>query len=119
VLALSQLNRGVEGRDSKRPGLADLRDSGAIEQDADAVIFVYREAYYLRTPQDDPSRESDRLARLDQCRNTVELIVAKNRNGATDTIPMFMDMAANALRDATFVREPAHSYTDRIVGDRE
>jgi replicative DNA helicase len=70
VLALSQLNRGVENREDRRPRMADLRESGAIEQDADLVLLLHRPEYY--DPNDQPGIS--------------ELIVAKNRNGRTDSV---------------------------------
>ena len=72
LIALSQLSRAVESRQEKRPQLSDLRDSGAIEQDADLVILLYRPGYY-----DAPADEGD---------NTADVIVAKHRNGPTGTI---------------------------------
>jgi replicative DNA helicase len=100
LVALCQLNRGVESRDNKRPGLSDLRDSGTIEQDADVILLVYREAYYLANAKSNDKAEEDRrIARLFEVRNRLELILAKNRNGPTDIIDLFFSAAHNAARD--------------------
>lgn len=99
VVALSQLNRGVEGRDNKRPSLSDLRDSGAIEEDASAVLFLYRPAYYLERSTDNPEQEMQRMAELEARRNTLDVIVAKNRNGRTGTTTLWIDIGANAIRN--------------------
>jgi replicative DNA helicase len=84
ILALAQLNRGVEQREDKRPVLSDLRDSGQIEQDADAVMFLYREEYYLAAKR---PRKQDLLPewerQLGEVRNRIEFILAKRRNGRT------------------------------------
>lgn len=101
VVALHQLNRGTEGRENKRPTLADLRNSGDLEQDADLVCFAYREAYYLERMKCDAgsTAEMERQAELEACQNTLELMIAKNRNGPTQTINLFCDMACNVVRD--------------------
>lgn len=105
VVALCQLNRGVEGRDNKRPSLADLRDSGAIEEDASTVTFVYRPAYYLESRrEDDPSKDIERQRQLDAVRNVLEFVVAKNRNGRVGIVQAFCDIGANAIRDAAYTR---------------
>jgi replicative DNA helicase len=100
LIALCQLNRGVETRDNKRPGLSDLRDSGTIEQDADVILLAYREEYYLANAKSNDKAEEDRrIARLFEVRNRLELILAKNRNGPTDIIDLFFSAAHNAARD--------------------
>jgi replicative DNA helicase len=100
VIALAQLSRALESRDDKRPTMADLRDSGSIEQDADAIIFVYREAYYLeRETAPTADREAVRIDRLIDAKDQLEAIVAKQRNGPTGTVKLFCDIACNAVRD--------------------
>lgn len=98
VIALSQLSRQVEGRQDKRPNLSDLRWSGAIEQDADVVGFVYREAYYLSKKEEDPDKEMRRRSRLDECRNRIELLVEKNRSGPTGNLEFFCDIGCAVVR---------------------
>jgi replicative DNA helicase len=97
VLALAQLSRQVEARDNKRPGLSDLRESGAIEQDADLIIFLYREAYYLKDRIDDDAKEAARLDRLAEVQHKLEAAIAKNRNGPTATVELFFDAGCNRL----------------------
>jgi replicative DNA helicase len=92
VLALAQLSRQVENRDDKRPTMADLRDSGTIEQDADAILFVYRDAYYLE-------RENAPVDLVLDAKDQLEVIIAKQRNGPVGTVNLFCDIACNAVRD--------------------
>lgn len=93
VLALSQLSRAVEQREDKRPQLSDLRESGSIEQDADVVMFIYREEYYesrKEPPQDSP-KYSDWQTRMQHCANITEVIIAKQRNGPIGTAKLFFN----------------------------
>lgn len=100
VIVLAQLNRALETREDKRPTMADLRDSGSIEQDADAIIFVYREAYHLeRSTGANAEKEAARIDRLVDAKDQLEAIVAKQRNGPTGTVKLFCDIACNAIRD--------------------
>ena len=89
LLALSQLSRQVEQRDNKRPQLSDLRESGSIEQDADVVLFVFREAYYhaLQKPDDDRKFPAW-AARAEELHNNAEIIVAKHRHGPTAMVEL-------------------------------
>ena len=91
IIALSQLNRAVEGRDEKRPQLADLRDSGSIEQDADIVLFVYREEYYVERTQPDLSnhaKHADWQQSMQRVAGKAEVIIGKQRHGPTGIVPM-------------------------------
>jgi replicative DNA helicase len=93
VVALSQLSRAVEARDDKRPQLADLRESGSIEQDADVVMFVYREEYYeaRREPNKSDSKHAEWASRVEKTRNLAEVIIAKQRHGPIGTVELFFD----------------------------
>lgn len=90
ILCCAQLNRGTESRNgsqSKRPTLSDLRDSGSIEQDADIVLFLYRDEYYKETGAQNPDNSID-ASISEKSANTAEVIVAKNRHGAVGNITM-------------------------------
>lgn len=97
VIALSQLSRGVEQRQDKRPMMSDLRESGSIEQDADIVAFLYREDYYDKETED---------------ANTIEIIVAKQRNGPTDTVKLAFKKEFNKFVSVDWSQEsPQGSYS--------
>jgi replicative DNA helicase len=88
IIALSQLSRQVESRDDKRPQLSDLRESGSIEQDADVVLFVFREEYYLKNREPKPGTDEYMKWETDmtEARGKAEVIIAKQRHGPTGTI---------------------------------
>ena len=85
VIALSQLSRGVEQRQDKRPVLSDIRESGSIEQDADIVAFLYRDDYYDRAGSDD---DDDGFNEVPEVDNKVEVIIEKNRSGSRGTVEL-------------------------------
>jgi len=94
VMALSQLSRAVEQRDDKRPQLSDLRESGSIEQDADVVMFIYRDEYYeaRREPKDINSEAHTQWqATMERVHNHADIIVAKQRNGPIGTVKLYFD----------------------------
>lgn len=93
VLALSQLSRKVEEREDKRPQLSDLRESGSIEQDADAVMFVYREAYYLgrAEPKEDSAGHPEWVDEMDKVQGQAEVIIGKQRHGPIGTVRLSFD----------------------------
>lgn len=104
VVALSQLSRAVEQRDDKRPHLADLRESGSIEQDADVVLFIFREEYYLSRSQPEQGTDKHRLwlDKISKVYNLAELIVAKQRHGSIGTIQLFFD--GNVTKFSNYVK---------------
>lgn len=115
VIALSQLSRALEGREDKRPQLADLRESGSIEQDADVVMFVYRDEYYLsreepsqrgnETPEKFQERYYNWQTALESSKNVTEIIVAKQRHGPIGTAKLYFDPNLTQFRDLETSRE--------------
>jgi len=115
VLALSQLSRQVEARDNKRPMLSDLRESGSIEQDADVVMFVYRDEYYLsksepaRRPEDNEEKFNQRYAdwqqMLESSHNVAECIIAKQRHGPTGTVKLHFEGEFTRFSNLEFAHE--------------
>src|SRR5690348_9559219 len=109
VIGLSQLSRAVEQREDKRPQLSDLRESGSIEQDADIVLFIYREDYYLKAVEPDypMPNETDKLAKYEEwnakyasAAGKAELIVAKQRHGSTGIVRVRFDGRTTKFSDA-------------------
>lgn len=94
IVGLCQLNRAVESREDKRPILSDLRESGSIEQDADVVLGLFREAYYLERKIDRTMEENDRLAMR---RDVLEIEILKQRSGPTSRIDCFADVSCNVI----------------------
>jgi len=98
VIAVSQLSRAVEQRPSKRPLLSDLRESGSIEQDADVVLFIYRDDYY--------NKDSEKP-------NIADIIIAKHRNGPTGQVELYFDASRMQFRNLERRREPFESASEQ------
>ena len=114
IVALSQLSRQVESRDDKRPQLSDLRESGSIEQDADVVLFVFREEYYLKNkePRMGTEEHFKWMSEMEQVHGKAEVIIGKQRHGPTGTIQLHFDASVTRFADL--------AETDRLpqrVGD--
>ncbi len=114
VVALAQLSREVERREPPIPMLSDLRETGKLEEDADVVLFCYRDAYYMQRTLDgssgkDVDKDAELRADLERCQNRIDLIVAKQRSGATGTVRAFVDMGTcnvtsdRPLREGEFI----------------
>ncbi len=101
VIGLSQLSRQVENRDDKHPQLSDLRESGSIEQDADVVMFVYREEYYLKNKEPKPGTEEHFKWQTEMAlvHGKAEVIIAKQRHGPTDTVRLQFDGMVTRFSD--------------------
>ena len=101
VLALSQLSRAVEQRDDKKPILSDLRESGSIEQDADVVMFVYREAYYLQSkePRLATVEHAEWQAKMNEVSNLAEIIIGKQRHGPTGNVMLEFEAMFTKFKD--------------------
>lgn len=135
IVALSQLNRGVEGRDDKRPLLSDLRESGSIEQDADIILFVYREDVYKEREQKQKIAKLENDGKKDEARNLkkamadefmknngvypVEIIVAKNRNGETKDVNIQFNKRYTRFENKASARQTEVVYTPTRDNDLE
>jgi replicative DNA helicase len=128
ILALSQLNRGVESRDNKRPMLSDLRESGAIEQDADIILFVYRDDVYreaqekereMKAKAEGKDYKSDFKVKTEE---ETELIIGKQRNGPTGTVKLMFQKNFTRFVDADLhSHSPSYevSYEENNIDMRE
>ncbi|MBN9040306.1 MAG: replicative DNA helicase [Rhizobiales bacterium 62-47] len=112
IVALSQLSRQVENRDDKRPQLSDLRESGSIEQDADVVVFVYREEYYLANKEPRPGTPEHEKwqTEMDIAHGKAEVIIGKQRHGPTGTVELHFEGQFTRFSDLA----PDHQLPDRL-----
>ena len=109
VLALSQLNRSVEQRDEKRPQLSDLRESGSIEQDADVVMFIYRDEYYLSRAMPDMAdhqKYAEWQEKMDRSMNVAEVIIGKQRHGPVGTVRLHFNGSVTRFSDLDQIHNP-------------
>lgn len=109
VVALSQLSRQVESREDKHPQLSDLRESGSIEQDADVVLFVYREEYYLTNKEPRPgTADHDKwLTEMDAVHGKAEVIIGKQRHGPTGTVSLQFDAEVTRFANLDTAHRPS------------
>lgn len=103
IIVLSQLSRKVEERKNRRPMMSDLRESGAIEQDADTIILLYRDNYYEEDTRGDPG--------------IAEVILGKQRNGPVGTVPMMFDPPTTKFTDCEWGQDPSHAGDPSFVND--
>lgn len=100
VILCAQLNRGIEAEKDKRPDLAHLRESGDLEADADTVLFLYRDHYYLSRSPEFRAGDQETVTKAIDCENKLEMIIAKNRKGPTTKIDLFCDIACSHVAPA-------------------
>jgi replicative DNA helicase len=103
IVLLAQLNRALESREDKRPGLSDLRESGDLEADADVVAFLHREAYFLEKSPMFRANNADALAQHEIIKNDAELIIGKNRSGPTRTVKLFCDVSCSTMTSKAWI----------------
>jgi len=108
ILALSQLSRQVESRDDKRPQLSDLRESGSIEQDADVVLFVFREEYYLenKKPREGTAEFVEWEKKITDAHGKAEVIIGKQRHGPTGTVELQFEAAVTRFANLDSAHRP-------------
>ncbi|QGR02989.1 replicative DNA helicase [Ehrlichia ruminantium] len=109
VVALSQLSRLVEQRDDKKPQLSDLRDSGSIEQDADIVMFLYREEYYelRKQPAEGTNKHIAWQEKMNSISNVADVLISKQRNGPIGNVKLFFEAEKGRFKDYTAKYNPA------------
>lgn len=100
IIALSQLSRKVEDRKDKTPQLADLRESGSIEQDADVVMFIHRQDYYTDVSKKE-NLAPDVLQKIDECKNQADIIISKQRDGPVGNLQLYFDPETNKFKNLT------------------
>jgi len=118
ILALSQLSRKVEEREDKRPHLSDLRDSGSIEQDADVVMFISREEYYLeqeRPSVNEPNALAGWMAKMAWVAGKAQVIISKQRHGATGIIQLQFDASLTRFSDLAYSGQGGGAMTEGIA----
>ena len=99
IVLLAQLNRALENREDKRPGLSDLRESGDLEADADVVAFVHRQSYYVEKSAAFDARKPEAIAEWERTKNAVEIIIGKNRAGAVRTVELWCEPSCSTMSD--------------------